>query len=175
MQFENEPSMKRFSIWTACLFFLLAAAAATAFAAGKIVDAERVGALRIGCSAQDVEKALGGAPSRKSAFSKADSGEWTQMWEYKKQGVVLLLAAAKKNEPLSLATITLDGRCKLATSRDIHIGSSDRDVHKAYGDVIDNDASTPELIVAGSLVEGGLIFTCEKGKVVRIFIGSTRH
>lgn len=174
-QFESEPPMKRLSTWIVCLVFLLAASAGTAFAAGKILEAEHAGALRIGLSTQDVEKAMGGGPSRKSALSKAESGEWTQMWEYKKQGAVLLMAAPKKNAPLTLATITLDGACKLVTSRDVHIGSTDRDVRKAYGDDIDNDASTPELIVAGSLAEGGLIFTCEKGKVVRIFIGSTRH
>lgn len=166
--------MNRLRSLLLCLAFL-AAAAAGAFAEGRLSDEERAGELRIGASAQAVEKIMGGAPSRTSGASKADSGEWTQMWEYKRQGVTLLMAAPKKGEPLTLATISLEGPCKLDTARGIHLGSTDRDVHKAYGDRIDSDASTPEIIVAGSLTEGGLFFIVEKGKVTRIFIGSTKH
>lgn len=166
--------MKRIRTSIALLVLLLAAST-VAFADGKLLDTERVGALRIGASVLEVEKAMGGGPSRKDSVSKTDGGDWVQTWEYRRQGVVLLMAAPKKNDPPTLATITLEGACKLATSRDIHLGSTDRDVHKAYAQDIDAEASTPEIIVAGSLAEGGIIFTVEKGKVSRIFIGRPRH
>lgn len=141
-----------------------------AFADGALVKSEHVGKLTIGMSAADITTAVG-SPSKRGPLTKDDDGSYSQMWEYKKLGLVLLLTGPKKGGSQSLQSITMEGPCKLSTARDIHLGSTDRDVHRAYDSDVDRDSSAAEMIVAGTL-KSGLIFTIDHGKVVRIFVGT---
>jgi hypothetical protein len=82
------------------------------------------------------------------------------------------MASAKKGGAKRLLSITATPPCKLSTARGIHIGSSLKEVSKAYGDVQEKEQSRPgESFVAGSLF-GGIIFDLKQGKVSEIFIGA---
>ena len=67
---------------------------------------------------------------------------------------------------------TVPAPSTLKTLRGIGIGSAEKDVTSAYGELRDDEMSVAgESFVAGS-VYGGVIFDFRDGKVSRIFLGA---
>lgn len=95
-----------------------------------------------------------------------------QSWSYPSKG--LSLDFVKDDSGIFKAdAITIAPPSPLRTARGIGIGSSRKEVLKAYEKEIDPKevASEPDQIVAGT-VYGGVIFTLDNGKVTSIFIGA---
>lgn len=99
-------------------------------------------------------------------------GEIIQEWDYPECGVKLQMSTADPNVSQIISSIAIRAPSQLATARGIQIGSSESEVMAAYADYEDTEHSAPgESFMAGS-VYGGLIFSFEDDKVVRMFLGA---
>lgn len=135
--------------------------------------------------ATELHSVLGGfydAETMLSAYGKPESstepvvwgadGLEHQSWSYPSKG--LSLDFVKDDSGIFKAdAITIAPPSPLRTARGIGIGSSRKEVLKAYEKEIDPKevASEPDQIVAGT-VYGGVIFTLDNGKVTSLFIGA---
>jgi hypothetical protein len=119
-----------------------------------------------------VTKILGKPGSKGKAVLWEAIGQWVEEWHFPAQGVTLAMSSEKNGGVKSVLNISAEAQCALATSRGIKIGSSEAEVAKAYAKERSKEESVAgELFVAGSLYDG-VMFTMEKGKVSRIFIGA---
>lgn len=123
-------------------------------------------------TAAAVEQALGKAESKGKNEEMGATGEWVQNWNYPAQGIELHMGSPKKNGAKTVSNIVATGKCALATSKGIKIGSTEAEVKKAYAKQQSKEESRAgETFVAGSIY-GGVIFDFKKGKVSQIFIGA---
>ena len=99
------------------------------------------------------------------------AGLYVQQWDYPELGLVLHMAAEKKDGVQTVFMIKATKRCKLSTTHGIKIGSTEKEVVKAYGDLRGDESEAGKTFIAGSTV-GGVIFGLKEGKVVEIFIGA---
>lgn len=133
---------------------------------------EHLGALSIGIGEKDALAALNCPVSRgKDLFSEA-TGDYTQKWSFPACGVDLTMTASSKRGPKVVTSIVVAAPSTLATSKGIHIGSTEDEVLTAYGPFLDRGASRRgKTVVAGSIY-GGLIVSIADGKVSEIFLGA---
>ncbi len=134
---------------------------------------ERIDGLRLGLSGKTLAVDLScGQPRMSKATFEAATGLYVQDWGLPECGITLHMASERKGGTEVIASITVTAPSHLATSREIHIGSTEDDVSKAYGTVRDDESSTSgEMFVAGSIYDG-LVFTLKNRKVVKIFLGA---
>jgi hypothetical protein len=133
---------------------------------------ESLGTLRLGLTGDEVMKVLGKPSGKGKDVMWEAIGEWVQEWDFPAKGVTLNMASAKKGGAKTIMSISASEKCVFATARGVRIGSSEAEVHKAYGKLEDKESSVRgESFVAGSLY-GGVIFRFEKGRVSDIFIGA---
>jgi len=137
----------------------------------ELMDNETIGKLRLGLSYSDVVAFLGEAEEVNEVYVSEVDGEKHQMYHYPSKGISLsfLFPEGKKNE---LTEIEMKTPSDLLTSRKIGIGSSYADTKTAYQNVLDEDFTSENQIVAGSIY-GGVVFNFENDKVVRVFIGAS--
>lgn len=138
----------------------------------KPFEGDSLGKLKLDQTASQLT-AIAGKPDDKGKDTLwGATGEWVQEWRFAAGGLKVNMASGKKGGAKTVSSITATSPCKLATSRGIHVGSSEAEVRKAYGNVEDKEQSERgKTFVAGSIY-GGVIFTFEKGKVTQIFIGA---
>ncbi len=137
----------------------------------KLMKTELLGKLRFEMKAKEVVGIYGKATSQGAVENWEGVGLYVQQWNYPALGLELQMAAEKKNGEAKVYMIKATQACKLVTTRGIHIGSSEKEVAKAYGDLKGDESEAGKTFVAGSTV-GGVIFTFKEGKVVEIFIGA---
>jgi hypothetical protein len=137
-----------------------------------MLQAERLGGLRLGLPEKDVLKLLGSPARRgKLMFQEAD-GNYVQDWHYPDKGIQLLMSAGeKKSGAKTIANITVSAPCTFATRKGIKIGDAESAARKAYTEHVDRESSDPGTLVVGSIY-GGIIFDFIEGKVSRIFFGA---
>jgi hypothetical protein len=136
-----------------------------------LMRAERVGPLRIGMTAGDVQKLLGKPQSRSKDEESPVDGLEHQVWAWAAKGIRLDMVTPEKGGEKTIAAVTVTAPCRYETARKIRIGSSRASVMKAYGKDIDRDASDKDTITAGSPY-GGLVLSLSGEKVTRIFLGA---
>ena len=134
---------------------------------------ERLGELRLGLPEKDVEGFIScKQPKKSKEVYEAATGEYVQEWKYAECGVELKMGSERKAGPKVIESITIRSPSKLVTSRGIHVGSTEGEVMKAYGQYRDNEESKKgKQFVAGSIYDG-MIFDFKDGKVVSIFLGA---
>jgi len=137
----------------------------------KLMKTERLGKLRFEMKAKEVVGIYGKATSQGAVENWEGVGLYVQQWNYPALGLELQMSAEKKNGEAKIYLIKATKACKLVTTHGIHIGSSEKEVAKAYEDVKGDESEAGKTFVAGSTV-GGVIFTFKEGKVEEIFIGA---
>jgi hypothetical protein len=138
----------------------------------KVLEEERLGALRHGMSAAELIKAVGD-PAKKGRVEpwEADAA-YHQTWEYPAAGLVIDMVADARKGPQTLGSLTVTAPSMLASLRGIRIGSPRADVEQQYDAVRDREMEEPGGdIIAGSIY-GGLIFAFKDGKVAQMFLGA---
>ncbi len=137
----------------------------------QLMKMELLGKLRFEMKASEVVKAYGKATTRGKMENWEGVGLYVQQWDYPELGVELQMAAEKKDGVQTVYMIKATKRCKLSTTHGIKIGSTEKEVVKAYGKLRGDESEAGKTFIAGSTV-GGVIFGMEEGKVDSIFIGA---
>ncbi|MDV6167596.1 hypothetical protein R1T16_04120 [Flavobacterium sp. DG1-102-2] len=99
------------------------------------------------------------------------TGYYEQEWLYEKQGIKIVMEAENPEAKKTVAQITVLAASKLKTSKNIGIGSAQKDILSAYHGHINTEEATDNTIIVGSIYEG-LFFTLKNNKVSEIFIGA---
>ena len=149
------------------------AAPADDAAAREVVRKESLGGLRLDQPVSEVIQLLGKPEKEtKIVFQEAD-GNYVQTWKYPSKGLELgISAGAKPTGPKTVASITAQRPCQLATQRGVKIGSPATYARKTYAAWADRTTTpAPDVFVVAS-VYGGIIFSFDGGKVSRIFFGA---
>lgn len=133
---------------------------------------ERLGTLSIGIGEKEALAALPCPVSKgKEEFSEATS-DYNQKWSFPACGVNLTMASSAKGGPKVVTSIVIFAPSTLATTRGIHIGSTEEEVLAAYAPFVDRGAGQRgKTIVAGSIY-GGMIISIADSKVSEIFLGA---
>ena len=161
-----------FALGCGALTTLCPAAEVDPDAAWKMLNAERLGELRLELPEKDVLKLLGKPEKQSKVVLQGADGMYVQTWSYPAKGLEFTMSAEKKAGPKTIATITAFPPCNFSTKKGIKIGSAETEARKAYAAWADREsASQKDSFVAGSIY-GGIIFNFAKGKVSRIFLGA---
>lgn len=138
----------------------------------SLLNEERIGNLRIGLSEEEVKKTVRCELKREPDVLWGADGLYHQQWEYVGCGITLDMVSEKKGAAKKIESITLVAPSTLSTKRNIRVGSAKREVIKAYKSHWNKEDSKHfGGGVAGSIY-GGVMFTFEKDKVTRIFLGA---
>lgn len=137
----------------------------------KLMKTELLGKLRFEMKAGEVVALYGKATARGKMENWEGVGLYVQQWDYPELGLELQMAAEKKDGVQTVYMIKATKRCQLSTSHGIRIGSSEKEVVKAYGELRGDESEAGKTFIAGSTV-GGVIFSFKEGKVAEIFIGA---
>jgi len=134
---------------------------------------ERIGGLRLGMPEKEFQSLIPCKPQKGKEIYEGGTGEHVQTWRYPECGIALKMSSERKGGAKSIASITITAPSKFATGGGIHIGSTESEVMKAYGQYRDQewDVKKTNQFVAGSIYDG-IIFNLKDGKVVRIFLGA---
>lgn len=147
------------------------AAEALTEAGFQLMKNERLGKLHYEMKAKDVVELCGKAATKGPVENWEAVGLYVQKWEYPQLGLELQMSSEKKGGEQSVFMIRAAKPCKLVTTRGIQLGSTEKEVVKAYGELKGEESEPGKTFVAGSTV-GGVIFTFKEEKVVEIFIGA---
>lgn len=159
--------MKNLVLMFAVLGTLLSPAMAKEF---KYED-ETLGGVKLGAPAAKVIEVWGKPEGKGEETEWGADGLFHQDWNYPKLGLVVGMAAEKAKGKQEVFSIAVEAPGTVETSFGIKIGSSVAEVKAAYGKAINEEESTKDSVVVGS-VYGGVIFGIERGKVVSIFLGA---
>jgi hypothetical protein len=134
---------------------------------------ERIGEFRLGLPEKDVTSKIPcKQPKKGKEVYEGATGAYVQDWKYAECGIELKMGSERKKGPKVVESITIKSPSTLVTSRGIHIGSTEGEVMKAYGQYRDKEESKKgKQFVAGSIFDG-MIFDFKDGKVVGIFLGA---
>ena len=120
---------------------------------------------------KDVVSQFGEPEQKSEATVWGSDGLEHQTWFYKSIGIEIDFVRNEDNTQVT-NSVRMDNRCTLKTNRNIGIGSTKKDVLKAYEKEINTkDANDPSYIVAGTQY-GGVMFEIENDLVSSIFIGA---
>jgi len=153
---------------TLALFLLMTACA---FAAPSAVDSEHLGPMKLGMTAKQVVAAVGKPATRSAWTLEGATGTWIQTWTWPTRGLTAIMGAQSRGGAQSVDRVWIDGKSTLATARGIRLGATRAKVVKAYDKDVNEEESSPDRAVVGSIY-GGLIFTLKNGRVVQIFLGA---
>lgn len=141
-----------------------------------LMHKESLGSLKLGLSGAAVRNLLGEPIEKSKQVIWGADGEEHQTWYYKSKGIELDMMGPKNKQVINM--ITIKKPCTLKTGRNIGIGSTKKEVLKAYKKEINQDNANPKMqtspdaVVAGTIY-GGLIFNFQKDQVSTILIGAT--
>jgi hypothetical protein len=138
-----------------------------------LMDAEQIGDLRIGMTAQALTQTLASCPLDRGSDQlwEAD-GLYHQNWQNARCGISLDMVSEMRGQAKSVASISVSSPFGSKTLRGIGIGSREPEVEKAYhAEKNAEESLTRVQFVAGSIY-GGLIFTFNEGRVSKIFLGA---
>ena len=138
----------------------------------NLLTEERIGCLRIGLSEGDLKKSLSCELKRGPENLWGADGAYHQTWQCASCGLNLGMFSEKRRGSKAIESITLTSPSTLSTKRGIRIGSSEKEVRKAYRALWNReDSKASGSFVAGSIF-GGMIFYFQDGKVREIFLGA---
>jgi hypothetical protein len=140
---------------------------------GDLMTTERIGPLKIGKTALEIQKEIGNPEQRTKFEISPVDGLNHQTWTYDKQGIELGMIKDDQGA-IILNSYKIYVSCIYETSRGIHLGSLDTEVLENYKNYIasdDHEAEDDASIIAGS-VYGGVIFEITAGVVTRIYVGA---
>lgn len=154
---------------TRALFCLLTAAALAA--PMKVVDAQKVGNLKLGLDSSQLASLLGAPSKQGKPIEEAATGLTVRDQSYPKQGLVVTVSREGKATVWRVERFTVTAPCTWKTPQGIGIGSSDQEVRKAYSQLLDKEGQSATQLVVGSIYDG-VIFHLKNGKVESIFVGA---
>lgn len=131
---------------------------------------ERVGPLRLGMPAAEVQSALGKPEEKGAWIDEAATGLQVQEWSYRSRGLFLTLSRDGASSGATLERFRVVRPCGFETSRAVKVGDSAAAVRAAYGGLLSEESTATSLIV-GSIYDG-VIFSLEGGRVREIFVGA---
>lgn len=138
-----------------------------------LMKQESLGGLKLDMSAKEITALLGRPEKTGKDVEWEALGEWVQQWSWPKAGVTAEMISEKKGGSKKVLMFTAEAPWGRATSKGIHIGSTEAEVRAAYGQYEDKEmGETGSVFIAGS-VYGGLQFQFSKGKVTAIFFGAS--
>ncbi len=132
---------------------------------------EKLGALQLGQSADDVLKIFASQPTKGEEQEWGADGLFHQQFAFESEGVTIGMVAETKGGAQTVFFIRATAPCTFATASGVMIGSSKADVLKAYGSAVNTEESSDDKVVVGSIY-GGVIFELKDGNVNSIFIGA---
>lgn len=137
------------------------------------MEEERIGSLRLGMPEQAVAAAVTCAGRKSAVEAEAATGWFVWSWKMPECGLDIGMYAESRTGPWAVNSIMVTAPSKAATSRGIHIGSSEAEVEAAYGDVQDMEGTSEsgQSFIAGSIY-GGLMLRFEEGRVTGMFLGA---
>jgi len=136
-----------------------------------IIDTQEIGELKLGLTQTKLKNILK-CPLKlgEDAMWEAD-GLYHQDWEYLECGVMLDMTSSQKSSIKTIEAITITSPSRLTTPKGIGIGSSKKEVIKAYKKYINPKDSNEDTLVVGHIY-GGLVFTLKDNRVTTIFLGA---
>lgn len=153
---------------TRVLFCVLTAVALAA--PMKVIDAQKVGNLRLGLESSQVASMLG-KPDKESKPTDEGATGLTIKEQTFKQGLVVTLAREKKATVWRVERFLVTPPCSWKTPQGIGLGASEQEVRKVYSQLLDAENQTPKQLVVGTIYDG-VIFHLKNGKVESIFVGA---
>jgi hypothetical protein len=154
---------------THALFCVLTAVALAA--PMKVIDAQKIGNLHLGLDSSQVVTLLGKPSKEGKQVEEAATGLTVKDQSFAPKGVVVTLSREKKARVWRVERFTVTAPCEWKTPQGIGIGSSEQEVRKIYGPLLDAGSQSPAQLVVGTLYDG-VIFHLKKGKVDSIFVGA---
>ncbi len=134
------------------------------------VGSASIGWLEVGLPVAEVERRLGKAPEVEEPFEEGATGFVLHGFRWPALGV-WLSATPDAEGKLVVDQYSVKAPFEGMTEKGVGLGSSEDEVVKAYGDLIDPHSREPGVkLVVGSLYYG-IFFTFENGRVVDIFGG----
>ncbi|MBX3166905.1 MAG: hypothetical protein KF760_05820 [Candidatus Eremiobacteraeota bacterium] len=152
----------------ALLCLLTATALATPM---KVTDAQKVGNLRLGLESSQLAPLLGKPSKEGKPVEEGATGLTVKDQTFKKQGVVVTLSREKKARVWRVERFVVTAPCAWKTPQGIGVGSTDQEVRKVYGQLLDAESQAAGQLVVGTIYDG-VIFHIKKGKVESIFVGA---
>lgn len=132
----------------------------------------RIGSLRLGEAQKDLGAAIPCKPAKGKEQLEGATGDYVETWKYTACGVTLKMSSPSKGGSKTVSGIAITGPSNLRTEKGIHVGSTESEVVKAYGQYRDSESSVAgRTFVAGSVFDG-IMFTFKSGRVVEIFLGA---
>lgn len=131
-----------------------------------------IGQLKYNLSTDSVILLIGEPDSISIEIQAGADGSFVTNWVYVNKGINLEMYSDLKGENKKIRSILVTKPCDLFTHKGIGIGSSVKQVYNNYK--TENDYSISDSlqeVVIGSIYDG-IVFSIEKGKVVKIFIGA---
>lgn len=137
----------------------------------ELMKQESLGNLKIEMREDEVISILGKPESQSpKEFSQVDA-LYHQDWNYPSKGISLQMASETKDSLSQVYIIQIKSPSKLTTARGIAIGDSYCEVEQKYGQVQNTGESIPaKTFVVGSIY-GGLVFSFQDQKIIRIDLG----
>lgn len=135
-------------------------------------DVDDIEGLPLGLSANDIQAALGAPTSKSDIVEEGATGEFVSTWTWDKAGVSAKMSAVAEDLDPNLGTITIKAPSTLKTKKGIGIGATADEVLTTYGAAVNEQETTVDSIVVGSMF-GGVIFSIDgNGIVTEIFVGA---
>ncbi len=138
----------------------------------ELMESESLGQLKLNITESLLKNKIGSPDKKSKAEVWGADGLEHSTWTYSKLGLVIDMQKEPGSKVESLVySITATAPCSFATLRGIKIGDKKETVLTAYKNEINEEMTTQESIVIGS-VYGGIIIGIQNGRVQSIFIGA---
>jgi hypothetical protein len=133
----------------------------------------QIGKLYKGMPEDSVVVLIGKPDSLGAGMISGRTGSFIKETFYKKIGLYIVYQSEDSTSSLKkILTLTAEAPCTLSVEKGVKIGTDYADIISRYCKMVDSTTSSwGKQIVVGSIY-GGMIFTFEKNKVKRIFIGA---
>ena len=151
------------------MFALVVRVRASAEPDDSVYDTEAIGPLRARMTEAELVKLLGKPRAKQDAIQEGATGQWVSSWEWKDSAALMVSDSGK---PPWTARDVSTSHAGWATKKKIKIGSTRREVEKAYPRAPDAppQQQQPDEYLVGSPY-GGMLVTFTKDRVSSIAIG----
>jgi len=129
------------------------------------------GWLKLGLNQSDVINKLGQPDEKSTEEFWGAIGTYVEKWNYNSKGITLQMDSENKGGNKKVLMITNSKLSQMKTVKMVRINSSRDFVLEKYGADINDEYSSENVIIVGSIY-GGVIFELENDKVKTIFIGA---
>jgi hypothetical protein len=138
-----------------------------------LLNNEALGPLKLDMTESQLTLAIGKTDTKSKAVVWGSDGMEHSDWTYKKLGLNINMIKEKGSSANAVIyRITASAPCTYATLCGIKIGDTKEAVEAAYKDEINQQESSENIIVIGS-VFGGIVVDISNGKVQSILIGAS--